>query len=176
MAAGRGHLMSDDTLKHLEFIQAVVGRLGNNGFLMKGWAITVTGLFFGFAVESNDWRLAVVSVIPIVAFWGIDAYFLRSERLFRTLYSEVASGSGDIAPFFMAATSDEYGSGCEDDVSSYWRTALKRPVLLGFYGALLASAVLVVMLVLATPAGTDGEAGGSAVTDPVSPSSSAVEP
>lgn len=70
--------MSDDTVKHLEFIQAVVGRLGNNGFLVKGWAITVTGIFFGFAVDSHDWRLGLVSVVPIVAFWGVDAYFLLS--------------------------------------------------------------------------------------------------
>lgn len=148
--------MSQDMVKHLEFIQAVVGRLGNNGFLVKGWAITVTGVFFGFAVESDDWRLALISVIPVVAFWGIDAYFLRSERLFRALYAEVAAGAGDISPFFMAATSKEYKSRCQPGVSSYWRTALLRPVLSGFYVALLVSAVLVVCLIVATPAAAAG--------------------
>lgn len=163
--------MPDDTLKHLEFIQAVVGRLGNNGFLVRGWAITVTGLFFGFAVESDDWRLGLVSILPIAAFWGLDAYFLRSERLFRALYTEVASSTGDVPPFYMAATSRDFRSRCRADVSSYWRTAFGRPVLLGFYGALLGSAALVVWLVLATPAaGNDGDAGGPAVTDSLSPS------
>lgn len=35
----------DRRIKHLELIQAVVGRLGNDGFLMKGWALTVAGAF-----------------------------------------------------------------------------------------------------------------------------------
>lgn len=162
--------MPDDTLKHLEFIQAVVGRLGNNGFLVKGWAITVTGVFFGFAIESNDWRLGLLSLFLIVTFWGIDAYFLRSERLFRALYAEVAGGSGEVAPFYMAATSEEFRSRCKSDVSSYWRTVFGRPVLLSFYGVLLASGVVVVVLVLATPAaGGHGDVGGPAVTDSLSP-------
>lgn len=164
--------MPNDTVKHLEFIQAVVGRLGNNGFLVKGWAITVTGLFFGFAVESDDWRLGLVSIIPIVAFWGLDAYFLRSERLFRALYSEVAQGSGDVSPFYMAATSEDFRSRCEASVSSYWRTAFGRPVLWGFYGALLASAALVVSLVVATPAAAGGsDVDGPTVKDSPSPAS-----
>lgn len=158
--------MPDHTIKHLEFIQAVVGRLGNNGFLVKGWAITVTGLFFGFAVQSDDWRLALVSVIPIAAFWGLDASFLRSERLFRALYSEVASGSSDVSPFYMAATSEDFKSRCKPSVSSYWRTALRRPVLWGFYGALLASAALVVCLIVATPAAADGVAADGPMVSP----------
>lgn len=163
--------MSQDTIKHLEFIQAVVGRLGNNGFLVKGWTITVTGVFFGFAVESNDWRLGVVSIIPIVAFWGIDAYFLRSERLFRALYSEVAGEAGAVPPFYMSATSAEFKSQCDPSVSSYSRTAFGRPVLWGFYGALLASAALVVCLIVGTPAaaGDDGDK-APAASGPPSPS------
>jgi hypothetical protein len=158
--------MPDDTVKHLEFIQAVVGRLGNNGFLVRGWAITVTGLYFGFAVQSDDWRLGLVSVIPIVAFWGIDAYFLRSERLFRELYAAVVGGSGDTPPFYMAATSEDFRSRCEPDVSSYWRTALRRPVLWGFYGSLLVSAGLVVALIVITPAASDdGEGNGRTATE-----------
>ena len=151
--------MSDDTVKHLEFIQAVVSRLGNNGFLVKGWAITVTGLFFGFAVQSDDWRLVLVSVIPIIAFWGLDAYLLRSERLFRELYAAVVGGSGRASPFYMAATSEDFRSRCKPDVSSYWRTALRRPVLWGFYGSLLVSAGLVVGLIVITPAPSVGSEG-----------------
>ena len=47
-------------LKHLEFIQAVITRLANDSFLMKGWALTVAGAFYGFAVKgtSGKWRLS----------------------------------------------------------------------------------------------------------------------
>ena len=31
----------DRVVKHLEFIQGVVNRLGGNSFLLKGWSMTV---------------------------------------------------------------------------------------------------------------------------------------
>ncbi len=37
----------DSHVKHLEMIQSVVARLGNNAFLIKGWAITVAAAFVG---------------------------------------------------------------------------------------------------------------------------------
>lgn len=38
-------------MKHLEFIQTVIGRLSTNAFLMKGWALTVSAAFFGFSAK-----------------------------------------------------------------------------------------------------------------------------
>jgi len=34
-------------------VQAVITRLGNDSFLVKGWAVTVNGVFLGFAVSSK---------------------------------------------------------------------------------------------------------------------------
>jgi len=76
-------------LKHLEFIQAVITRLANDSFLMKGWALTVTGAFYGFAVKGTSWQVAAIGLMPVLVFWGLDAYFLRQERLFRGLYDQV---------------------------------------------------------------------------------------
>jgi hypothetical protein len=77
-------LMADDygsfepeRIKHLELIQAVVRRLGNDGFLMKGWALTVAGAFYGFAINKSKWQLAVAALVPTAIFWGLDSYFLR---------------------------------------------------------------------------------------------------
>jgi hypothetical protein len=74
--------------KHLELIQGAIDRLGGNGFLLKGWAVTVAGAFLGFAVDARNPLLALVAILPTVAFWGLDAYFLRCERLFRRLYRD----------------------------------------------------------------------------------------
>lgn len=142
--------LSSHTVKHLEFIQTVVGRLGNNGFLVRGWAISIAGLFFGFAVQSDDWRLALSSVLPVLVFWGLDAYFLRAERLFRELYKAVVTGDDGIEPFYMAATSKRFRSRCGRDVASYPRTLI-RPVLLAFYPSLLTAAALMVLLIVVTP-------------------------
>ena len=43
MAAGDGPVLDDGRIKHLELIQMVVARMGNNSFLIKGWSLTVTG-------------------------------------------------------------------------------------------------------------------------------------
>jgi hypothetical protein len=34
-----------DKIKHLEMIQAVISRLANNSFLLKGWSITLVSAF-----------------------------------------------------------------------------------------------------------------------------------
>src|SRR4051812_14887253 len=116
-------------VKHLEMIQAVVARLGSNAFLIKGWAITVTGAFVGFAVDRNQWQLAAASVVPTLLFWMLDASFLRNERLFRDLFARVTRGAEK--PFFMGATGKSYVTRMKaeaklyeskDDVSSSFRT------------------------------------------------------
>lgn len=139
---------NDARIKHLELVQAVIGRLGHNGFLIKGWAVTVAGAFFGFAVNSTNWRLALVGMLPTGAFWGLDAYFLRSERLFRELYSRISAQDESVAPFYMSATESEFTTQASPGVSSYWATAFMRPALSGFYGPILVAALIVMFVVL----------------------------
>ena len=77
-------------------IQAVVARLAGNPFLMRGWAFTLTGAFLGFAVNKSDAGLATAALVPIVVFWPPDTYYLRTERLFRSLYEKVGSNDGTV--------------------------------------------------------------------------------
>lgn len=98
---------SEGQIKHLEMLQTVVARLGTDSFLVKGWAITVAGAFFGFAVSSGKWRLAAASVILTLIFWCLDTYFLRSERTFRILYDKARMSPATVPPFFMSATSPD---------------------------------------------------------------------
>jgi hypothetical protein len=94
------HLTAEQ-IKHLEFIQAVVGRLGNGSFLIKGWTLTLVTAFFGFSTNKLSWRLAAIALVPVVGFWLLDTYFLRQERLFRKLYDEVRTPSSSVPPFSM---------------------------------------------------------------------------
>jgi hypothetical protein len=139
-------------IKHLELIQAVVGRLGNDGFLMKGWALTVAGAFYGFAINKSSWQLAAAALVPTAIFWGLDAYFLRCERLFRCLYSKVRAGEPDIKPFFMGATGKWFvtqfaARGDSDDVAGWWGTVLST-TLVPFYGSIVASGIVVTLLLV----------------------------
>ncbi|NUT36627.1 MAG: hypothetical protein HOV79_26535 [Hamadaea sp.] len=78
----------EDRIKYLELIQAVIARLANNSFFMKGWGLTVTGAIYGFAASDLNWRVSAVGLLPALAFWFLDSYFLRQERMFRRLYED----------------------------------------------------------------------------------------
>jgi hypothetical protein len=141
----------ENRIKHLEMVQAVVGRLASNSFLVKGWAITVSGAFFGFAVSRGETKLALVGLLPIVAFWSLDAYFLRSERLFRELYERVRQCDTNVEAFFMGATSPEFMSRIAPDCAAKsWKKTLRRPSLLAFYLTLIVAMVLIVLLIRTT--------------------------
>lgn len=138
---------SEARLRHLELIQEVVKRLAGNGFRMKSWSVTLVGVFLGLAVDSGNWGLALASIAPTIVFWGLDGYFLRSERLFRELYRRVASLDEELEPFFMGATSKGFVRSAPDDISDYWGTVTGRPVLYVFYGGLVGAACLVAVFV-----------------------------
>ncbi|MEK6328315.1 MAG: hypothetical protein AABM66_12455 [Actinomycetota bacterium] len=143
----------DHQIKHLEMIQSVVARLGSNAFLIKGWAITVTGAFVAFAVDRNQWELAAASAVPTLLFWILDTSFLRNERLFRHLFARVAKGQEE--PFFMSATSQPYiqqvkeeaeKDKSKEDVSSRFKTFWRETLLL-FYGAVIVVALTVAVTI-----------------------------
>jgi hypothetical protein len=134
-------------IKHMEMIQAVVSRLAGNSSLVKGWALTLTGALLGFAVDRSSSGLAAAALVPIVFFWGLDAYYLRAERLFRELYNEVRKATAQTAdPFYMAATSSDFTARVSEEVKSWPRTLI-RTTLVVFYG-LLAVVSVVLILVL----------------------------
>lgn len=77
-------------LKHLEMIQGVVNRLGNNSFMLKGWsAIIVAALLALSAANQGKIAFMFIAFIPLVVFWILDGYFLWQERLFREVYNHI---------------------------------------------------------------------------------------
>ncbi|WHY85730.1 hypothetical protein QNH39_24505 [Neobacillus novalis] len=82
--------MNENKIKHLEFIQGVINRMGQNSFLLKGWAVTlVAGLFVFANTQDMEWRMISIAFIPSIFFWLLDGYFLWQEKLFRKLYDQV---------------------------------------------------------------------------------------
>ena len=138
-------------IKHLEMIQSVIARLGNNSFLVKGWALTIAGIFIGFGINSDKWGLAAASVVPTLTFWGLDAYFLSCERLFRRLHTKVQQKDAAIPPFYMDATRDEFieSLGADDDAGS-WLKTLGRGTLWPLYAAILVAALVACVIVATT--------------------------
>ena len=124
MASGHGGF-EPERIRHLELLQAVISRLANEAALIRGWALTVSAAFFGFAARSLSWRIAAVGMLPVVAFWGLNTYYLRAERRYRSLYDRVRSHDASVEPFSMDASDEKVGS--------TWEVA-RSSTLLPFYG------------------------------------------
>lgn len=134
---------TDQRIKHLELIQAVISRLGTDSFLVKGWSATLVAAFVGFAIDKDEWGLAIAGVVPAILFWMLDAYFLRAERLFRELFDAVRTSA--VEAFFMGATSAEFAKEAGGQTS--WPRVLFSRTLLLFYGSLLVTALVVAAIV-----------------------------
>jgi hypothetical protein len=80
-----------DHHKHMDYVQAVIARLANNSFVMKGWALTLSSALLGFAASRGQAMLAIAAVVPAVAFWVLDTYYLRQERAFRAMFDDVSA-------------------------------------------------------------------------------------
>ena len=120
----------DAKIAHLGFIQGVINRMGSNSFAIKGWSVALVAAIFALSAEKANSSFAYLAFFPLVIFWGLDAFFLRQEKMYRKLYEDVADGTVKNDKFTMNA------SVYSKDISSYLNVALSK-TLLPFYGAML---------------------------------------
>lgn len=85
---------------HLTNILNVITRMGNNSFALKGWAVGVMIAVYSFA-SSNTNKAIIVTLIPLIVIWILDAYYLMTERKFRKLYDEERMKNEDDIDFSM---------------------------------------------------------------------------
>lgn len=100
----------ENKLKNLELVQAVINRMANNSFMLKGWAVTLISGIFVLAGKDTDKLYFLVAYIPILIFWGLDAYYLLQERLYRSLYDKVRQMDEDKIDFSLKATVQEFNN------------------------------------------------------------------
>lgn len=98
MATRRGS--ESERIKHLEFIQATISRLGTNSFLVRGWSVTATGALLVVSVQADEWRIAALALLIGFGFWALDSSFLRRERMYRRLYDDTALKDPPVIPLF----------------------------------------------------------------------------
>lgn len=133
MAASSARELDAVAIKHLDFLQSVINRLSHELFAYKGWAVTLITLLFAVAAASGKGQIVPIAMVPALAFWGLDAYYLRQQRLYRALYDAVRDGSADAldgGPLSMDIA--PYG----EQVAVWWRTLFAKSVALT-YGTLL---------------------------------------
>jgi len=92
---------NDNKLKHLEFIQNTITRMGSNSFMLKGWCITIVSALIAISVKESDYRLYLAAFIPTILFWILDSYYLWLEKVFRDLYKDVSKEKEDKIDFLF---------------------------------------------------------------------------
>ena len=128
-------------VEHLNIIQGVINRMAQVSFILKGWSVTLVVAILGFAGKSSDVSLSLLALVPAVAFWGLDAYYLRQEKLFRGLYKRVInSGGKEIAEFSMDT------SVCIDSVPS-WRRTLFNGTIIAIHGSVVILIIIISIII-----------------------------
>src|SRR5438034_10655378 len=127
--------------KHLEFIQSAVGRMASNLFLLKGWTITLIAALFALAAKDSDRSYFLIAYLPALMFWALDGYFLSQERRFRALYDRVRKVEESDIDFSMDT------SAFKNEVRNTWLGAMFSGTLLIYYGALVATMIVVMFFI-----------------------------
>lgn len=145
-----------DRVKHLEMIQAIVTRMAGNSFLVKGWTVTIVAALVAIAAKEAEARFALVALLPAMSFWGLDAYYLRYERLFRRLYDAVRTAPEEALahdPYSLSTT--DYVSECP----SWFRTLWTAHVV-ALHAVLIAALITTVVLLMVARHRVVNELGG----------------
>ena len=117
---------TDQEIKHLELIQSAVNRLAANSFQMKGWMLTIVSALLGFFAESGNTKFALVAILPVLVFWGLDAYYLQQERKFRGIYNDVVTPNKARKVGLFEMPIKNYS----DESYSFWNVFTSRTMLL----------------------------------------------
>lgn len=124
---------------HLEMLQAVINRRAGNSFLLKGWSVVLISALFALAASRSEIYFIYLAYFPAYAFWVLDGYFLRQERLFRKLYDHVRGLAESEIDFSMdtSIVSEQVGS---------WASVTVSNTLLIFHGTVFGSIVVVMII------------------------------
>lgn len=132
--------MADEKkIKHLELVQAVINRLANNSFLVKGWCVTLVAAVLGLLSKDTNKRLVIIVYFLIVMFWILDAYFLYQEKLFRNLYNQVRGTNNEDIDFSMNAYEI-------NENKTNWAGAFLSKTMFLFYGIMGLISLLAIAL------------------------------
>ena len=132
---------TEKVVKHLEMIQAIINRLGSNGFWIKSWSIIliVAAMVLITKQDMQNPDFVLVLILPALGFWILDGYFLWQERLFRQVYNEIRDQSD--TDFEMNPTKHKNKPQCS------WFSAIFSVTLVIFYIAEIAFIIGVFVII-----------------------------
>jgi len=128
----------------LHMIQAVITRMSNYGFMLKGWGVTLVAALLALSVgKDGNSNIAMLGILVSLVFWALDGWFLQTETRFRNLYDWATTKSALTHKFSFRFKHEDFDK--DEDVKPVEN--LSRYVfsctLLPFWGVLAVVCVLV---------------------------------
>ncbi|VGM94875.1 Uncharacterised protein [uncultured Avibacterium sp.] len=126
--------------KEIDLLQACITRMANNSFVIKGWAITLVSLIL--TLNNNQSKFNWIIIIPILAFWYLDAFFLNTERVYRTQYDWVIKNRENTNENLYELNPSKFQGN-----ESILETIISKSLLI-FYGTLIALSLFISYFIL----------------------------
>ena len=125
--------------QEFEMIQNIIDRQAENSFRIKGWTVTLVVVALLF--RTSNFQL-FGAVLPLIGFWGLDAYFLRQECKYRALYNWVRKNRPESDEHLFDLNANRFDEEVDGFVSQMF-----SPTHVLFYGMI---AVLLISFTIAT--------------------------
>ena len=75
--------------KEIDLIQDCIKRMANNSFLLKGWTVSLVVIVLAIGKDHEFKKVFPILMLLIACFWYLDAFFLRTEKMYRKMYEWV---------------------------------------------------------------------------------------
>lgn len=83
---------AEDRRQYLGFIQSIISRMAQNSASLKQWLAPILAIVFGFAADRKNGYALLAGICVTIAFWLLDAQYLRLERGYRHLFRKAVAG------------------------------------------------------------------------------------
>ena len=84
---GKSLITTEELHKELDLVQGCIMRMAQNSFVIKGWAFTLVVALIALTAEKISLPiLCATGIFILLTFWGLDAFFLKTEKLYRFKY------------------------------------------------------------------------------------------
>jgi len=114
--------------QEFEMIQNIIDRQASNSFKIKGWTVTLVVVALLF--RTSNFQL-FGAVLPLIGFWGLDAFYLRQECKYRELYNWVRQERPESDEHLFDLDASRF----ESDVEGFI-PVMFSPTLILFYGVI----------------------------------------
>lgn len=128
--------------KEIDLIQACIERMSQHSFQLKGWLITLIGVLL--TLGKKEIILVNIFLILIsVAFWYLNAVYLRYEKQYRELYTWVIKERVNGNEEFLYDLDISRFNNIESRKSLMFKNTLKV-----FYGSVTIALIILLIILL----------------------------